>query len=342
MDDQNEPIMKSMENGFNYSQVESTFGTYFIWNSEYDEKLVEEYGEEFSWDKIFSSHPYIELFTLNEIDVDNRTDVESQYIDGYVYPDFPFISYSNYGKYNTEEIYETLATKYFELKKNEFIPTDKVSEITSFRNALIDQIKRQAEVCNKYDNQIADVLKVFWYEVDQIILTNENINDEESRRQELLIVVQELFDNCCKGISFKKLTDEFGLLIDDLKFAPRKIIKSIKAGLNAILKNKEPIIDLSTKLHVRLLAVEYLLYQALNSKGMLDAKSYSQITKRAFSNDYGLHQENRQWIIDTYQVERPKFDSQNKAVKEVKSLYKEKFGMKIGDNTIRRYNKLMD
>ena len=54
--------------------------------------------------------------------------------------------------------------------------------------------------------------------------------------------------------------------------------------------------------------------------------------------DYGVHQRNRKWIVDTFakQEQRADLDSQNKVAKEVRSLYKEKFDLLIGVTTILR------
>jgi len=54
--------------------------------------------------------------------------------------------------------------------------------------------------------------------------------------------------------------------------------------------------------------------------------------------NYGVHQRNRKWIVDTFakQEQRPDLDSQNKVAQEVRSLYKEKFDLLIGVTTILR------
>lgn len=80
------------------------------------------------------------------------------------------------------------------------------------------------------------------------------------------------------------------------------------------------------------MAVNQRLIEELNTI----LKEYSHDTS------YGVHQDNKKWVIETFTRIRPDFDSENKAVKKVKSLYKDKFSLVIGENTIRRYNGLID
>lgn len=75
-------------------------------------------------------------------------------------------------------------------------------------------------------------------------------------------------------------------------------------------------------------------------ESLLESK-YSDSKNNSQSN-LGTHQENKDWVVQTFENVRPDFDSDNKAVKEVKSFYRKEFGLKIGDNTIRRYVGLID
>lgn len=76
-------------------------------------------------------------------------------------------------------------------------------------------------------------------------------------------------------------------------------------------------------------------YRFLEKLNLLKAKR-KEISKRKDSNDYGTHQSNREWIVNTFIVQKGLQTSQNKTALKVKELYEDLFGLKIGTSTILR------
>lgn len=66
------------------------------------------------------------------------------------------------------------------------------------------------------------------------------------------------------------------------------------------------------------------------------------ILNKKTKKPYGIHQENEEWVYNKFHELRKNFESDRKAVLEVKKLYNETFELKIGDNTIRRYAGLIE
>jgi len=82
------------------------------------------------------------------------------------------------------------------------------------------------------------------------------------------------------------------------------------------------------------------LYDATILKGYLRKLKNHQNTVSSLgdgnSNDYGIHQINREWIIREFAKEIEIQPSQNRAVIKVKEAYQKEFNLKIGKTTILR------
>jgi hypothetical protein len=113
---------------------------------------------------------------------------------------------------------------------------------------------------------------------------------------------------------------------------------STKSNINAFIKRLDKELDRLAKRDDVEADKEFFKSPMLPLPEQKEYISLDKDDSKEKHGDYGVHQKNRQWIVDTFakQEQRPDLDSQNKVAQEVRSLYKEKFDLLIGVTTILR------
>lgn len=314
--------MKYRDSGINHRKLSSVQGSYSVWDNQQDGKLLDEYGEDFRWDEIFGEIPsrFVRWESFDEPETE-----ENNLLPGYAYPIFPFLEHAP--RDFTNDSYNTLA-KYFGLEADEMIPSAKLVELYSFREAVFTQLSRQAELCAELDAEMIGVLKVFWYETDRVILTNKKeVSQSEDLRRKLIYGVRDLTNCITGGISEQKLFEKHGSLFRDFTCTPEEIIDSVEIGLKAILQKKEVIITHSIQLEERLLITEDLIRWALTSQAMLDPEKYKELASNRDEEDKPDEKpsDHRDWIEKEYQENIKNFKTDDEWAEEAAKKFQINF-----------------
>ncbi len=172
---------------------------------------------------------------------------------GYQRPVFRFISIH----ISSDEFDECLSR--FNLKIGEEIEFTQMPVITSYRDSLLDQMKRQAVEINKLNQQLADALKVYYFETEQA--NNGQINDHIRDIYRIFLVLK-------GGIDSKQLKDIW--IFDAIRSNP-DITDHLKEatihGISHLCEKKDPLLKIAEKLAKEIYVLESVIEDKfLNNK----------------------------------------------------------------------------
>lgn len=186
---------------------------------------------------------------------------------GFVRPLFRFISMRLISVEESKEDYRRVAGQ-FDLSSS---PIDLIGQMSAYRNALFLQVQRQATEAWRINQEIAEVLKVFYYQTGQGVNNLPKVELAEKLRSDRPLVfyeIRQLFDEAIVG----------GARIENLKsrWIPENIeancfvsdqLREATAGrLLSLVRSREPILQIAEKLARNILPLETLLEHLLTGK----------------------------------------------------------------------------
>lgn len=294
---------------------------------------------------------------------------------GYVIPKYNFLSYklnASVSYYKPDSAVYTVnkeaynnAIKLFSIEKNSKITPKQYTDIGNYRDLLHRQIERQANQSQNIDREIADILKIYYYESERAIV---KAKMREQSKNKITIIeldwhsikqgLSELYQVKIQGgmglqdikneniqllestkKEYKKSVykyHEFNpFRLDNDKYIPTEILKYILNGYQEYMKQKDILISTTLPLVKKIEPLESLLEDFFFDRSIKSVEEYTRSKKREESS-YGYHSQNSGWINNTYKTQQDLLPNENQAVNETVRLYKKEFGFSIGPSTVRR------
>ncbi|SMO91033.1 hypothetical protein [Gracilimonas mengyeensis] len=280
MDDWNE-INESLgaQLGGKYSYTSANGGIYYHWNKSNDRKLNK---PDFNWNGYFdipepinykSSHRPNGKTEKVQFPGSKKHGIEPVIKEipqseptGYLTPRFSFINIqiNRYG-FKGEEYKQALET--FGISENGTIPPEKLPVISNYRDTILKQLHRQAEQLNEWNQEISNVLKVYYYESEQAILKgnpDEEIEQRVKDRSNVLRNIRNLFEALILSGAKTELIERHSLLekLKENKYIPEHLIDTTIHGVLTLSKKKDPIIDMAVQLAHKINPLESILEDA--------------------------------------------------------------------------------
>ena len=239
--------------GNKYSYTFVNGGIYYYWNKSNDKELIK---PEFNWSGYLNIPEPISFKSKN-------TKI------GYLTPRFDFISVQ-FNRYDYKGDQYRSVLELFGLKEESIIPPEKVPLISNYRDTLLKQLKRQEKEITKFDVQIANILKVYYYETEQATFSNlENESEKEQRIRvtnwgEILHNIKGLFQSLITKGASSELTKNHWRLKELLKnkYISEHLIDATIHGVLTLSKKKDPIIDMAVQLAHKINPLESILEDA--------------------------------------------------------------------------------
>jgi len=274
------------ELGKKYSYTIGNGGFYYHWNKSNDRKLN---NPDFNWNGYFdipepinykSSHRPTGKTEKVQFPGSKKHGIEPVIKEipqseptGYLTPRFRFINIqiNRYG-FKGDEYKQALET--FGIDENGTIPPEKLPVISNYRNTLLKQLQRQAEQLNKWNRQIANILKVYYYESEQSILkgypdeySNEEIKQRAKDRNKVLRNIRNLFDALILSGAKTELIKCHSMLekLKDNKYISEDLIDATIHGVLTFSQKKDPVIDMAVQLANKINPLESILEDAFLS-----------------------------------------------------------------------------
>lgn len=185
---------------------------------------------------------------------------------GYVRPSYPFLD-SIYDEYNLQkEAYEkTLELLGF--KSESIISAQEVIVLNSFRTSLLTQLERQAEVVNSFNDEIASIFKVYFYELDKHDIPNDIISSP-------VYFFEIFFELDLLGGNYSSLIDLRTFEIHTKSEIVNHIVDTSVQGISALLKKRDKYISVAVKLSRTVDALEAIFEKAILGDRLLTPKEY--------------------------------------------------------------------
>jgi hypothetical protein len=162
----------------------------------------------------------------------------------------------------------------FGISENGTIPPEKLPVISNYRDTLLKQLHRQAEQLNEWNREIANVLKVYYYESEQAILkgsadeySDEEIEQRVKERSNVLRNIRNLFDALILSGAKTELIERHSMLekLKENKYISEHLIDATIHGVLTLSKKKDPIIDMAVQLAHKINPLESILEDAFLS-----------------------------------------------------------------------------
>jgi len=274
------------ELGNKYSYTSANGGIYYQWNNSNDRKLNK---PDFNWNGYFdipepinykSSHRPTGKTEKVQFPGSKKHGIEPVIKEvpqseptGYLTPRFRFINIqiNRYG-FKRDEYKQALET--FGISENGTIPPEKLPVISNYRDTLLKQLHRQAEQLNEWNREIANVLKVYYYESEQAILkgsadeySDEEIEQRVKQRSNVLRNIRNLFDALILSGAKTELIERHSMLekLKENKYISEHLIDATIHGVLTLSKKKDPIIDMAVQLAHKINPLESILEDAFLS-----------------------------------------------------------------------------
>lgn len=267
---------------------------YYHWNKSNDRQLI---PMGYNWSGDFdipepiyfeSSHrstgklKKVEFPAVKELNQEKRTvEFPQTKPTGYLTPRFSFINAQFFIYDNKGDEYER-ALELFDIKEEETISPDKIPLISNYMGALHNQLNRQAQELTNLNRQIANVLKVYYYESEQLALNNlKNISIEERKRKgndwgDISHNVKSLFQSLVtKGASSELIETHW--MLEELKnnsYVSEHLIEATIHGILTLSKKKDPLINMAIQLAYKINPLESILEDAFLNNRIRANKDY--------------------------------------------------------------------
>ena len=295
----NESLGAQLGNKYSYTFVNG--GIYYYWNKSNDKELIK---PGFNWSGYLNIPEPISFKSKN-------TKI------GYLTPRFDFISVQ-FNRYDYKGDQYRSVLELFGLKEESIIPPEKVPLISNYRDTLLKQLKRQEKEITKFDVQIANILKVYYYETEQATFSNlENESEKEQRIRvtnwgEILHNIKGLFQSLItKGASSELTKNHWRLKeLRKNKYISEHLIYATIHGVLTLSKKKDPLIDMAVHLAHKINPLESILEDAFlsdrikpNIEYLKENLSKGEIIQKAHNlKENGMKVENmfhemKRWLI---------------------------------------------
>lgn len=214
---------------------------------------------------------------------------------GYVVPEFRFILIQLNKQKISEDDY-TKALSKLDLENDSEIPFNTIHQISAYRDALLKQIIRQANIISDINQNIISVFKVYLYETKLAIGTSDISSDEK------LKLLKKTYDTSsaiihliARGAPSKDVTEQY---IPDLKkwnrYLPEKYWESTINGLNKYCKSRDKILETTAILAKQYLPYESLLEDVLLNNQIKTPEDFSEVNSQ---NDLSKYYNDEYWVI---------------------------------------------
>ncbi|MDR8393790.1 hypothetical protein NC796_21740 [Aliifodinibius sp. S!AR15-10] len=186
---------------------------------------------------------------------------------GFVRPLYRFISRRLTSVEKSREDYRKVAGQ-FDLSRP---PIDLTGQMSAYRNALSLQIERQATQVWHINQQIAEVLKVFYRETGQALRDQPNLERPKTARSDRPLIFREirhLFDVAIVGgATLERLTNYWiPEIITSNRFVTGQL-KEVTAGrLLSLARSREPILQVAERLARTKLPLETMLEHLISGR----------------------------------------------------------------------------
>ena len=281
--------------GDKYSYTSTNGGIYYHWNESNDRKLNK---PDFNWNAYFDIPEPINYKSSQrptgktekiQFPGSKKNGIEPVFKDipqteptGYLTPRFKFINIqiNKYG-FKGDDYNKALET--FGIDENETIPPDKLPVISNYRDTLLKQLHRQAEQLNELNRQIANVLKVYYYESEQAILkgnvdeySDKEIGKRVKDRSNILRNIRNLFEALILSGAKSDLIDRHSMLekLKKNKYISEHLIDSTIHGVITLSKKKDPLINMAVQLAYKINPLESILEDAFLNDRIRPNKEY--------------------------------------------------------------------
>lgn len=256
---------------------------YYHWNKSNDRQLI---PMGYNWSGDFdipepiyfeSSHrstgklKKVEFPAVKELNQEKRT-VEFPQTEptGYLTPRYSFINAQFFVYDDKGDEYQN-ALEIFEINEEDVIPPEKIPLISNYMSALHNQLVRQVQEISKLDRQIANVLKVYYYESEQLTLNNlKNISIKERNKKindwgDISQNVKSLFQSLItKGASSELIENHW--MVGELRknsYVSDHLIEATIHGILTLSKKKDPLINMAVQLAHKINPLESILEETL-------------------------------------------------------------------------------
>ncbi len=281
--------------GDKYSYTSANGGIYYYWNKSNDRKLD---NPDFNWKGYFdipepinykSSHRPTGKTEMVKFPGSKKHGIEPVIKEipqseptGYLTPRFRFINIqiNRYG-FKGDEYKQALET--FGISENGTIPPEKLPDISNYRDTILKQLHRQAEQLNKWNRELANVLKVYYYESEQAILkgnpdeySDEEIKQRARDRSNVLKNLRNLFEALILRGAKTDLIERHSMLekLKENKYISEHLIDATIHGVLTLSQKKDPIIDMAVQLAHKINPLENILEDAFLNDKVRPSKDY--------------------------------------------------------------------
>lgn len=336
----------------NCTKFAYNFVRFYTWTKKCDEFYKIEINK--VWEEIFSLSDLIVYQTTQSASESSRTVNDSSEINtpktfgqleyddigdmvqtGYVIPKYEFLFFKLnggfYGHLQQEPVFYKFkklykeAVELFDLNKNGKISINQYIQIAKLRNILFEQLTRQANLVHNIISELADILKVYYFESERAVVKAKNSASSKTKIDEIdkdwtniREGLSELFNFKIRGgltletikwhIENDKLTqkerstrlgvsytDFEPFQLDNDKYVSKDILEYILGGYKVYMKQKESIIDTSMVLFEQIAPLESMLEDFFLKRKIKTADEFKLSLSRNLVNKY---QGDRYW--DTY------------------------------------------
>lgn len=155
--------------------------------------------------------------------------------------------------------------------ENGTIPPEKLPLLSNYRDTLLIQLKRQAKEINRINTEIANVLKVYYYESDRATLkgvpddySDEEIDKRVKDRSHVLRNIRNLFEALILSGAKTELIESHSMLekLKENKYISEHLIDATIHGILTLSKKKDPLIDMAVQLAYKINPLESILEDA--------------------------------------------------------------------------------
>lgn len=275
-----------------YSCTTNGDKAYYKW-SRLNDKLNK---PDFNWSNYFEiPEPISYKSTLRvtgkeKIDVRNFKQYDQDYIEtnktepsGYMMPVFVFINIP-YSKYTDKGDAYKKSLELFELSENESIAPQKIPLLSSYRDTLLTQLERQAKEINRINIEIANVLKVYYYESDRATLkgdsgdcTEEEINKRVNDRREILRNLKNFFQiPILGGAGSDIIMASWIKKFEENNYVSPHIIESTQYGIELLSEKRDPILKMAVEIAKKITPLESILEDAFLSDRIKSKKEFQE------------------------------------------------------------------
>lgn len=186
---------------------------------------------------------------------------------GFVRPLYRFISRRLTSIEKSREDYRRVAGQ-FDLNTP---PTGLTSQMSAYRNALSLQIERQATEAWRINQQMAEVLKVFYRETGQAVRDQPNLEQPTTVRSDRPLVFREirhLFDVAIVGGETGESLTNYWIpeIITSNRFVTGQLKEATAGRLLSLARSREPILHVAEGLACTILPLETMLEHLISGR----------------------------------------------------------------------------